>query len=78
MGKRTCQEAVEKVYHYLDRELTWWKKARIRRHLKTCAPCRGAYGFEERLRVVVRERSQDDIPDDVVNRLREMLRDEAG
>ena len=41
-----CEHAVEYVYHYLDQELTWARRTRIRWHLRRCNDCCGAFDFE--------------------------------
>ncbi|MFV9673678.1 MAG: zf-HC2 domain-containing protein, partial [Acidimicrobiia bacterium] len=34
-----CDHAVEYIYPYLDEELSSFKKARIRMHLRHCSNC---------------------------------------
>ena len=38
-----CDEAIVRIYQYLDGELTVWKRRAITRHLDECPPC--AQGF---------------------------------
>jgi mycothiol system anti-sigma-R factor len=76
MARKSCDEAIARVYHYLDGELTWFRKLRINRHLRACRPCEGAYHFERRLKAVVREHSREDVPPEVLERLRSILRNE--
>lgn len=78
MTTRRCDRALACLYLYLDRELTWWRRLRIRRHLTACPPCEDGFLFEQRLKLVVRARLQEEVPDAVVGRLREMLRAEGG
>lgn len=68
-----CDEALAKVYHYLDGELDAHTVTRIRDHLSDCPPCEDAFSFEERLRVVVRDRLQEEVPEVVVERLRRVI-----
>jgi mycothiol system anti-sigma-R factor len=68
-----CDEALAQLYTYLDGELDEVAVTRIRAHIEECHPCGGAYAFEERLRVVVRQRLQEEVPDEVVARLRAVL-----
>lgn len=68
-----CDEALAKVYHYLDGELDEHAVARIRDHLEDCPPCEDAFSFEERLRVVVRQRLEEEVPQVVVERLRQVI-----
>lgn len=68
-----CDEALAQIYTYLDGELDQGTVARIRAHIEECHPCGGAYAFEERLRTVVRQRLQEEVPEEVVVRLRVLL-----
>lgn len=73
-----CDEALAEIYLYLDRELTWWRRRQIRRHLSQCPPCLGGYDFEKRLQRVVRERLYVEVPADLVVRLQALIRAESG
>ena len=50
-----CDETIERLYSYLDGELTEERRVEISRHLDLCGPCVGAYGFEAELRKVDRQ-----------------------
>ena len=76
MNRRTCDHAVERIYFYLDGEINWYRRVRINWHLRSCRMCEGAFEFEDRLRSVVREKSSEDIPEELISRLRNILRDE--
>lgn len=76
MNRRTCDHAVERIYFYLDGEINWYRRVRINWHLRSCRMCDGAFEFEDRLRSVVREKSSEDIPEELISRLRNILRDE--
>lgn len=41
-----CRDAVERLYEYLDRELTPSLRAEVERHLKECAGCFKHFEFE--------------------------------
>jgi hypothetical protein len=41
-----------------------------------CGPCVGAYGFETELRRVIANRCKDHVPDALIDRVAEALRDE--
>lgn len=71
-----CDQALTEVYLYLDKELTWWRRRQVRRHLEACPPCLNGYHFEERLRIVVRTRLHEDVPQDFLDRLHAALRNE--
>ena len=72
-----CNQAVERIYHYLDDEINWYRRMRINWHLRSCPPCEGAFEFENRLRLVVREKSAEDVPAEFIERLRGLLREEG-
>lgn len=74
---RSCDHAVEYIYHYLDREITWTRRMRIRWHLRKCHACDGAFAFEERFKTVVRQRAQEDPPPELMDRLRTLLQEEG-
>jgi mycothiol system anti-sigma-R factor len=72
-----CNNAVEHLYQYLDEELTWSRRVRVRWHLRRCTNCDGAFDFEARLKVVIRERSGEDAPPELLDRLRALIREET-
>ena len=74
---RTCDEARARVYHYLDDEIGWWKRARIRRHLRRCPPCEDGFRFERKLQVKIREDCADEVPPELMDRLRRFISEEA-
>ena len=58
-----CGEAIEKLYGFLDGELTEARRVEIRHHLDDCAPCLQAFDFEAELRVMISVRCRDDVPE---------------
>jgi anti-sigma factor (TIGR02949 family) len=42
-----CQEALDRLYEYLDEELTPIRAEEVRLHIQQCAPCFELAGFEE-------------------------------
>ena len=42
-----CREAVERLYEYLDRELTPEAEREVRQHLEACRPCGQHFDFEQ-------------------------------
>jgi mycothiol system anti-sigma-R factor len=71
-----CDETIERLYVYLDGELTEQRRLEITRHLDMCGPCVGAYGFESELRKVIANRCKDHVPDALIVRVAEALRNE--
>ncbi len=72
-----CNHAIEYVYEYIDHELTWSRRVRVRWHLRRCPGCGDAFGFEERLKVLISERCCDEPPAELYDRLRALIREEA-
>jgi mycothiol system anti-sigma-R factor len=71
--KRECVEAVHMLYHYLDGELTSERRVLIRQHLDDCPPCGDAFEFEAELRVVIAQKCREEVPPELVNRVRKAL-----
>ena len=71
-----CDESIERLYYYLDGELTEQRRIEIVRHLDMCGPCVGAYGFESELRKVIANRCKDHVPEALIVRVAEALREE--
>jgi len=68
-----CDDALEHLYLYLDGEISSEDADRVRKHLRDCPPCDGAYVFEQKLKRIVRERLREDVPEHVLARLREFI-----
>ncbi|MBA2336566.1 MAG: zf-HC2 domain-containing protein [Acidimicrobiia bacterium] len=72
-----CGHAVDYLYHYIDDELTWSRRIRIRWHLRRCPNCTGAFGFESRLKSLIQQCPGDEPPPELYDRLRALIREEA-
>jgi mycothiol system anti-sigma-R factor len=72
-----CDEALENLYLYLDSELDHVSTERIRSHLDECTDCVNSFEFEKRLKDVIRERLNEDVPETLVARVREALAKES-
>ena len=75
-GFVNCEETVERLYFYLDGELTEERRIEITRHLDLCGPCVDAFGFEAELRKVVANRCKDHVPESLLERVAHLLKDE--
>ena len=71
-----CDEAVHRLYHFLDGELTGERRVQIQRHLDECLPCLEAFDFEAELRIVIATKCRDQVPDALRQRIAEALRSE--
>ena len=49
-----CREVLDRVYEYLDAEVTPQDVAKIRQHLDECGPCLAEYDLEHALKALVR------------------------
>ncbi len=74
--KGDCIEAVHLLYHYLDGELTQDRRLLISQHLDDCPPCGQAFEFEAELRVVISQRCREQVPPELVERVRKALGEE--
>ncbi len=71
-----CNETIERLYHYLDGELTDERRTEIRRHLDECAPCVGAFDFESDLRKLIANRCKDHVPESLRQRVHDAIIEE--
>jgi mycothiol system anti-sigma-R factor len=51
----TCQEAVERLYDYLDKEIDKITAARIEKHLDLCRLCCDHFEFEKKMKELVQK-----------------------
>ncbi len=75
-GFLNCDETIERLYFYLDGELTEERRVEIVRHLDMCGPCVDVFGFESELRKVIADRCRDHVPDALLDRVADALREE--
>ncbi len=76
MTKKSCDDAITKIYGYLDGEISPMKRVMVRLHLRRCSGCGNAFSFERRLQIVIRQRCQEEVPASVMAKLREIVADE--
>jgi anti-sigma factor (TIGR02949 family) len=69
----TCEEAVRRLWEYLDGELGDEERAAIDEHLSFCRRCCGEAEFAEELRNFLRSSADVELPDDVRRRLTSTL-----
>ncbi|MFH1329485.1 MAG: zf-HC2 domain-containing protein [Actinomycetota bacterium] len=70
-----CEKAQALAYRYLDGEMVWFRRARVRWHLRRCTPCEHGFHFEEWLKQRVHDGCHEEIPMVVYERLRAALRE---
>ena len=71
-----CNETIERLYFFLDGELTEERRTEIRIHLDDCSPCLEAFDFEAELRQVIASRCKDHVPDVLRQRVLEAILEE--
>ncbi|MBN2621784.1 MAG: mycothiol system anti-sigma-R factor [Acidimicrobiales bacterium] len=76
MSDPECQDALHQLYGYLDGELTDERREAIHRHLDGCQPCAEPYDFEAELRLVIRRKCQEQVPDSLMAKVRAALASE--
>ena len=73
----TCAQAIEKIYEYLDGELTPQVEEGIRAHLAVCRKCYPNFRHEEVFLRFLEQRTQmEEAPPDLRRRIMKMLMDE--
>lgn len=68
-----CDDAIYRIYEYLDGELTVFKRQAIARHLDECPPCAKGFDFEFELRQVISMKCRDQVPPELKARIAEAL-----
>ena len=71
--KQECREALHRIYHFLDGELTPDVKTQIQQHLDDCPPCIDAFHFEAELRMVVARGCQEPVPESLRIRIAALI-----
>jgi mycothiol system anti-sigma-R factor len=72
-----CKDALHQLYGFLDGELTEDKRAAIQHHLDSCQPCAEPYDFEAELRLVIRKKCAETVPNSLMDKIRLALEIEA-
>lgn len=72
-GHHGCDDALTKLYEYLDNELDENLRAQIEAHLAECSPCLEAFDFEAELRRVIADRCQERVPEELRRRILSVL-----
>jgi mycothiol system anti-sigma-R factor len=68
-----CDEAIIRIYQYLDGELTVWRRRAITRHLDECPPCAEGFDFEIEIRQIVATKCRDEVPPELKRRIAEAI-----
>ncbi len=69
----TCEEVMEQLFEFLDRELDGDLSDRINHHLERCRDCFTRAEFEKRLRARINEAAEVEAPERLRRRLERVL-----
>ncbi len=56
-----CDECLQRLYPFLDRELAEAEVNEVRRHLAECSPCEGSFVFERAFLERIRDCCTSDV-----------------
>jgi mycothiol system anti-sigma-R factor len=68
-----CAAALDRLWTYLDHELTERDEAELREHLAECPPCLAEYSIDVVLKQLVRRCCQEEAPAELRVRIHERL-----
>jgi anti-sigma factor (TIGR02949 family) len=68
-----CEEALRKLFDFIDQELDGDERDAMQRHLATCRGCFSRANFEQRLKEKVHELRPDDPAPAASERIRRLL-----
>ena len=68
-----CAAALQRLWGYLDKELTAEDEDELREHLAGCPPCLAEYSIDVVLKTVVRRSCREEAPADLRVRIRQTL-----
>lgn len=77
MADDDCNETLRELYQYLDGQLSEADRDHIQQHLDDCSPCLAAFDFEAELRMVVRHRCVEQVPEDLRQRIARAIEAES-
>ena len=69
-----CEQALRKLFDFIDHELDDDERDAVQRHLSTCRSCYSRANFERRLKDKLHELRHDEPGPDAEERIRRLLR----
>lgn len=69
----SCEEALRRLFDYLDRELEPHAHGEMEQHLRRCRSCFSRTEFERRLKQRLRESAQESVPERLQARVKRLL-----
>jgi mycothiol system anti-sigma-R factor len=71
----TCEEAVKKLYEYIDKELDKETVAQLDRHLEICKSCCDHFELEKKIKSLIQESCFDQkAPQFLKNKIKDNLK----
>lgn len=72
-----CGDAQDQIYQYLDAELDEATATSVRGHLDDCGGCFDSFEFHRRLKMVIRSHLAEDMPQDLEEKVKALIREET-
>jgi mycothiol system anti-sigma-R factor len=74
----SCQDTLDKLYVFLDRELDPAERREVEAHLSLCPPCREVFRIEYNVLRQVREKCREtSAPPDLLARVKQVCAEDA-
>ncbi|WP_159448731.1 mycothiol system anti-sigma-R factor [Demequina sp. NBRC 110053] len=74
MPGRECEEALDRLFEYIDDELPQDELRRIGDHLKTCPPCEAEHKIKERIKNLTSRTGGETAPEELRERILASIR----
>ena len=74
MAKHECEEALDRLFEYIDGELTPAELDQVATHLKECPPCEAEHKLNEKIKTRVAATGGECAPEQLRERILETLR----
>ena len=74
MAKHECQEALDRLFEYIDGELTPTELEHIGEHLKECPPCEAEHRINDKIKRRVSATGDECAPEELRARILETIR----
>ena len=69
-----CEQALKRLFEFIDRELPDDERDSVERHLRTCRSCFSRMEFESRLKQRLSTLSSDAVPQKARDRIRDLIK----
>ena len=69
-----CEEALKRLFEYIDRELDGHKHDEMQEHLSKCRGCYSRLEFEKKLRRHLKCAAEDKAPEELQDRIKKLIR----